>query len=155
MFFNPLSEKIKLINSTKYWGDKIKIKDATGKIYPVWRTDMNYKFGGITHKIDSDLKEKGEQLQTLYLPQHASLLPPNWVKKNWDNIESIDLNGFENKSTGAYTGGFENTLTDEIKSPFDFIQLKNQILPLSSTEVKPIRFPFSSSIACFRAFNPS
>lgn len=51
-------------------------------------------------------------------------------------VESINTNGFENKSTGAYTGGFENTLTDEIKSPFDFIQLKNQILPLSSTEVR-------------------
>ena len=51
-------------------------------------------------------------------------------------VDSINTNGFENKSTGAYTGGFENTLTDEIKSPFDFIQLKNQILPLSSTEVR-------------------
>lgn len=51
-------------------------------------------------------------------------------------VESINTNGFENKSTGAYTGGFENTLTDEIKSPFDLIQLKNQILPLSSTEVR-------------------
>ena len=40
-------------------------------------------------------------------------------------VDSINTNGFENKSTGAYTGGFENTLTDEIKSPFDFIQLKN------------------------------
>ncbi len=111
VFFNPLSEKIKLINSTKYWGDKIKIKDATGKIYPVWRTDMNYKFGGITHKIDSDLKEKGEQLQTLYLPQHASLLPPNWVKKNWDNIESIDLNGFENKSIRRFIKDMNNSVT--------------------------------------------
>ena len=51
-------------------------------------------------------------------------------------VDSINTNGFENKSTGAYTGGFENTLTDEIKSPFDFIQHKNQILPLSSTEVR-------------------
>lgn len=51
-------------------------------------------------------------------------------------VDNINTNGFENKSTGAYTGGFENTLTDEIKSPFDFIQLKNQILPLSSTEVR-------------------
>lgn len=51
-------------------------------------------------------------------------------------VDSINTHGFENESTGAYTGGFENTLTDEIKSPFNFIQLKNQILPLSSTEVR-------------------
>lgn len=111
VFFNPLSEKIQIINSTKYWGDKIKVEDAAGKIYPIWRSDMNYSFGGVSHKIDTNLKENGEKIQELYLPQHANLLPTKWVKKNWDNIEVVDLNGFENKSIRRFIKDMNNSIT--------------------------------------------
>lgn len=51
-------------------------------------------------------------------------------------VDNINTKGFENTSTGSYTGGFENTAGEEINLPYNFIRLKNQILPLSSTEIR-------------------
>ena len=108
VFFNPLSEKIILINSTKYWGDKVKVKSETGKIYPIWRADLNYSSGGTSHYAEPAITKNGSVLKELYLPEHSSLLPNKWVAKNWDNIEVVDLNGFENKSLRRYIKNMKN-----------------------------------------------
>lgn len=51
------------------------------------------------------------------------------------NVGNINVKGHENVSTGTYTGGFEPGEALE-NSPYKFIELQNQILPLSSTEIR-------------------
>lgn len=51
------------------------------------------------------------------------------------NVSNIDLKGYENVSTGTYTGGFDIS-EGGVNSPYKFIELQNQILPLSSTEIR-------------------
>lgn len=51
-------------------------------------------------------------------------------------VDNVNTKGFENTSTGSYTGGFENTADEKIDLPYNFIMLKNQIMPLSSTEIR-------------------
>nr|WP_318659774.1 nicotinate (nicotinamide) nucleotide adenylyltransferase [uncultured Treponema sp.] len=51
---------------------------------------------------------------------------------------SVDTDGFENENTGEYTGGFNSSEYLKIFSqfPFNYIPLKNLILPVSSTEIR-------------------
>ena len=46
--------------------------------------------------------------------------------------------GFENRHSNGYTGGFDNDDSLKISSGFkhDFIELKNLVLPVSSTEIR-------------------
>lgn len=55
-----------------------------------------------------------------------------------DRIKTDGLNtsGHDNINLGSYTGGFEKTDTDDEVPEFNFTKLKNQILPLSSTEIR-------------------
>lgn len=52
--------------------------------------------------------------------------------------KSVDTKGFENKSTGAYTGGFNNEDYLNVFNNFNhhYVPLKNLILPVSSTEIR-------------------
>lgn len=92
VFFNPISEKIKIINSTKYWGDKVKINNSSEKLYPVYRINEKYTINGQNY-YNPAFKVNSTQVNTLYLPKNIENLP-SWEQKQWENMEVVDLNGF-------------------------------------------------------------
>ena len=96
VFFNPISEKIKIINSTKYWGDKLKIDGSSEKLYPVYRINEKYTVNGLSY-YNPVFKVGSTQVSTLYLPKDIENLP-SWEKNQWENMEEVDLNGFGTNS---------------------------------------------------------
>ena len=96
VFFNPISEKIKIINSTKYWGDKLKIDGSSEKLYPVYRINEKYTINGLSY-YNPVFKVGSTQVSTLYLPKDIENLP-NWEQNQWENMEEVDLNGFGTNS---------------------------------------------------------
>lgn len=107
VFLNPISEKIKYINTTKYWGSGIKIDNQTGKIFPVWRTNRNY-----TTSRGKMYISKEQYTQKLYLPNDYKKLTDN-EQRIWNNTQQVDLNG--------YNG---NTLRKQIKECNNFTKIK-------------------------------
>lgn len=107
VFLNPISEKIKYINTTKYWGSGIKINNQTGKIFSAWRTNRNY-----TTSRGKMYISKEQYTQKLYLPEDYKRLTDN-EQRLWNNIQQIDLNG--------YNG---NTLRKQIKENNNFTKIK-------------------------------
>lgn len=96
VFFNPISEKIKIINSTKYWGDKLKIDGSSEKLYPVYRINEKYTINGLSY-YNPVFKVGSTQVNTLYLPKDIENLP-SWEQNQWENMEEVDLNGFGTNS---------------------------------------------------------
>ena len=96
VFFNPISEKIKIINSTKYWGDKLKIDGSSEKLYPVYRINEKYTVNGLSY-YNPVFKVGSTQVSTLYLPKDIENLP-SWEQNQWENMEEVDLNGFGTNS---------------------------------------------------------
>ena len=96
VFFNPISEKIKVINSTKYWGDKLKIDGSSEKLYPVYRINEKYTVNGLSY-YNPVFKVGSTQVSTLYLPKDIENLP-SWEQNQWENMEEVDLNGFGTNS---------------------------------------------------------
>ena len=96
VFFNPISEKIKIINSTKYWGDKLKIDGSSEKLYPVYRINEKYTVNGLSY-YNPVFKVGSAQVSTLYLPKDIENLP-SWEQNQWENMEEVDLNGFGTNS---------------------------------------------------------
>ena len=96
VFFNPISEKIKIINSTKYWGDKLKIDGSSEKLYPVYRINEKYTINGLSY-YNPVFKVGSTQVSALYLPKDIENLP-SWEQNQWENMEEVDLNGFGTNS---------------------------------------------------------
>ena len=96
VFFNPISEKIKIINSTKYWGDKLKIDGSSEKLYPVYRINEKYTVNGLSY-YNPVFKVGSTQVSALYLPKDIENLP-SWEQNQWENMEEVDLNGFGTNS---------------------------------------------------------
>ena len=96
VFFNPISEKIKIINSTKYWGDKLKIDGSSEKLYPVYRINEKYTINGLSY-YNPVFKVGSTQVSSLYLPKDIENLP-SWEQNQWENMEEVDLNGFGTNS---------------------------------------------------------
>ena len=96
VFFNPISEKIKIINSTKYWGDKLKIDGSSEKLYPVYRINEKYTVNGLSY-YNPVFKVGSTQVSSLYLPKDIENLP-SWEQNQWENMEEVDLNGFGTNS---------------------------------------------------------
>jgi hypothetical protein len=96
VFFNPLSEKIKIINSTKYWGDKVKISGNTEKLYPVYRISENYIYQNGRY-YNPEYKIKGSQITEFYLPKDLTYLNDREINQ-WENMETVGLNGFNGPS---------------------------------------------------------
>lgn len=93
VFFNPVSEKIKYINSTQYWGDKVKTANtkSSDDLYEIWRRDLNYN-DGITHKPAPVLKGTST-LSNLSLPKDYKYLPKN-IRRKWTELQQVDLYGY-------------------------------------------------------------
>ena len=91
VFFNPISEKIKIINTTKYWGDKIKV-DSPSALYPVYRINENYSTAGQKIYAPQFLDGK-RQLTDLYMPKDAKFVTER-ERQLWENLEKVNLNGF-------------------------------------------------------------
>lgn len=93
VFFNPVSEKIKYINSTQYWGDKVKTVNlkSTDDLYEVWRRDLNYN-DGITHKPAPWIKGTST-LSNLSLPKDYKFLTKR-DKKKWTELQTVELYGY-------------------------------------------------------------
>lgn len=106
IFLNPISEKIKFINTTKYWGSGIKDKNQTGRVFPVWRTNRNYKTDRGKMYIT-----KEQYAPSLYLPGDYKKLTEN-EQNRWDNTQQVDLNG--------YNG---NTLRKQIKEQNNYTKI--------------------------------
>lgn len=96
VFFNPLSEKIKIINTTKYWGDKVKFNNFTQKAYPVYRIDENLTIEGKKY-YNPNYKVKNKQITELYLPADYNYVSKR-EQEDWDNMETVGLNGFNGSS---------------------------------------------------------
>lgn len=96
VFFNPLSEKIKIINSTKYWGDKVKIDSNNEKLYPVYRVNENYIYQNGRY-YNPEYKIKGSQITELYLPRDLTYLNSREIEQ-WESMETVGLNGFNGSS---------------------------------------------------------
>jgi hypothetical protein len=93
-FLNPLSEKIKIINSTRYWGDKVKVDDNNlKKIYPVYRIDEMTKVNGRSY-YNPAFKTKNGQVVELYLPGDSKTLAGSRDFDEWNKLEKVSLNGF-------------------------------------------------------------
>ena len=122
VFMDPISEKIKIINTTKYWGDKVKsdslltkdLKNAgfteeqikkKQKLYPVYRIDEKYNIGNgdvrnpyITkQRTNLEGQTVTEKIVDLYIPRDLDIMVGH-SKEEWDNIEKIDLNGYYGKN---------------------------------------------------------
>lgn len=93
VFFNPMAEKIKIINSTRYWGDKIKIDEENADMYPVYRISENYLNEGKSFYFPRFLDKKGNQIVRLSLPKDKNYLP-SYEQLAWDQMEQVSLNGF-------------------------------------------------------------
>ena len=93
VFFNPVSEKIKYINSTQYWGDKVKTANtkASDDLYEIWRRDLNYN-DGITHKPAPFIKGT-DTMSNLSLPKDYKYLPPK-MKKKWTELQQVEMYGY-------------------------------------------------------------
>ena len=116
VFFNPISEKIKIINSTKYWGDKLKIDGSSEKLYPVYRINEKYTVNGLSY-YNPVFKVGSTQVSTLYLPKDIENLP-SWEQNQWENMEEVDLNGFGTNSLKNKI----REMTDKSNSYFDYAE---------------------------------
>ena len=96
VFFNPISEKIKIFNLTKYWGDKIKCSSESAKLYPVYRINENYVHDGETY-VNPVFKKNDKQVTELYLPRDLEKVSRKEAKK-WKELETVDLYGFSSSS---------------------------------------------------------
>lgn len=96
VFFNPISEKIKIFNLTKYWGDKIKCTDKNAKLYPVYRINEKYVYEGENY-VNPVFKKNGKQVTELYLPYDIEKLGKKEANR-WEKLEQVDLYGFSTKS---------------------------------------------------------
>ena len=114
VFFNPVSEKIKIINTTKYWGDKLKVDDNNAKLYPIYRVNgyyLNTENGDTKDYFINPMfqtsKRKKENVDierlynTIYLPKHISqtdvYINERDIEK-WNELEKVDLNGYGTNS---------------------------------------------------------
>lgn len=91
VFFNPLSEKIKIINSTEFWGMN-KTENSSGAVYPIWKADRNYRItdknGNTTqYSISANKKE-------VYLPKDRNAFKNNPDVIKWNKMPVVDLNGY-------------------------------------------------------------
>ena len=96
VFFNPISEKIKIVNTTKYWGDKVKIDSSTKALYPVFRITENYTTKGQKYYAPQFLDGK-RQVLSLYMPKDARLVTER-EQQLWNELEKVGLNGFNGAS---------------------------------------------------------
>ena len=95
VFFNPLSEKIKIINTTRYWGNNRTDNEvSTDALYPIWRSDRNYT-DDIKYTI-SNLKNSGNPL---YFPRDLLKVPSaNKDRIKYQKMPVYNLNGYTNKT---------------------------------------------------------
>ena len=96
VFFNPISEKIKIVNTTKYWGDKVKIDSSNKALYPVYRITESYVSKGMKFYAPQFLDGK-RQVTELYMPKDARLVTER-EQYLWDSLEKVGLNGFNGAS---------------------------------------------------------
>jgi len=110
VFYNPISEKIKIINTTKYWGDKIKTDDSE-KMYEVWRVNEKGNKQNDQYR-NPFLKINGSIINKLYLPRDLSLLN-RLEQQRWFELENVELNGFTSTSLRMRIKSMDNKIPVE------------------------------------------
>lgn len=135
VFFNPLSEKIKIFNSTEHWGiNKMSSSesgaDGSGAVFPVWRTDRNYLIDNKRYSITGQKK-----VDTIYFPKDVRNAvfrsSPDAIK--WNNTPIVSLNGYmgntikkklATNSVITYSDYFDNegnNINGRIRKPIKYV----------------------------------
>jgi hypothetical protein len=111
VFFNPVSEKIKIINTTKYWGDKVKVGSDDAKLYPIYR--INGEYTNLSNGDDKNVfvnpifltakrpVDDARKYRTIYFPR--DLNPGFYINerdvRQWkEDLKRVDLNGYATNS---------------------------------------------------------
>ena len=128
VFYNPISEKIKNINSTKYWGDKIKTPNLTGNMYEVWRVNEKGNKADKQYRNPYVKTEDGIVINKLYLPKDYNLLTPV-EQSSWDDLEEVELNGYKSSSLKSKIRAMDNKIAiDSTNNLIDYVSNREYTL---------------------------
>jgi len=91
-FYNPISEKIKRINSSKYVGSEIRTDNDGKTLYKIYRPYQQYE-----KKNDGEETYKAKESE-LYLPRDYNNVS-SLVKERWNNLKKVSLNDILDKNS--------------------------------------------------------
>ena len=94
-FYNPISEKIKRINSSKYVGSEIRTdnNNQDKALYKIYRPYQQYK-----KENDEETYTPKESESELYLPRDYNNVS-SLIKERWDNLSKVSLNNIQDKNS--------------------------------------------------------